>query len=333
MRALIAVVVASVVVLFVPRAGAQGADEGGSSVPFAPMAHVERAGSGPTELVLIPDLWCDWSVWAGFMDRNEERYSMAAVTLPGMCGTAPPATPQERVLVDNDRIMTPWLDNAVLAVLDAIEQEGLERPVIVGHGMGALIGFRLSSEYPGRIGGHVAVDGAPSTLMYTSPLPIAERTEIVRGRLLRTFAGLDGDAWQARVRDQILPGVTDESRANAILERSARTNFEVGSRYFIEYYGSDETDSVRGSFVPTLVIAAAGDIPVRRVRGLDRLRRTWYSHLDGMRDLELVFLPASRHFVMDDAPDRLDELVASFAERVSDADKSRASRSGDARGD
>lgn len=317
MRSLIAVALTIVVAWCVPSAAAQGA---GASVPFAPMGHVERVGSGPVELVLIPDLWCDWAVWESFMDRNAERYTMAAVTLPGMCGTAPPTTPERRVLVEDDRIMTPWLDNAVEAVLDVIEREGFERPVIVGHGLGALIGFRLSTEHPDLIGGHVAVDGAPATLMYTRPLAISERTEVVRGRLLRTFAGMDDEAWAARVRDQILLGVTDEARGEEIAARSQQTDYEVGSRYFIEYYGSDETGAIRGSFVPTLVIAAAGDIPVARVRGIERLRATWYSHLEGMRDLELVFVPRARHFVMDDAPERLDELVASFTDRLGDSD-------------
>lgn len=316
MRPFLVACIAIACAAIAPRVGAQETVNADAAVPFAPMAHVERAGSGSAEMILIPDLWCDWTVWDAFMARNANRYAMVAVTLPGMCGTAPPATPQRSVLVEDDRILTPWLDNAVHAVLDVIKREELDRPLVVGHGLGALIGFRLSAEHPELIGGHVAIDGAPSTLMYTKPLPISERTDIVRTRLLRTLQGMDDSRWEARLREHVSSGVTDPERADELLTRMAQTNHEVGSRYFLEFYGADETDAIRDCFTPTLVVAAAGDVPTVRVRGTSRLHQTWYAHLEGLRDLELIFVPTSRHFVMDDAPARLDTEIASFVDRV-----------------
>ncbi len=317
MRVIGAMVGLFVLALGIAPALGQG-DGSAAGVSFAAVAHAERVGDGPVDMVLIPDVWCGWTVWDAFMDRNADAYTMVAVTLPGMCGTAPPGTPEKIVEVMDDRILTPWLDNAVAAVLDVIEREGLERPVIMGHGMGALIGFRLSVEHPDAISGHVAVDGAPSTLLYTKPLPIEERTDIVRTRLLRTLRSLHDDAWPDHVGSFVASGVRAEERAASIREEAERTDRDAGTRYFLEYYGSDVTDAIRGVYVPTLVIAAAGDIPVARVRGRDRLHAAWYAHLAGMRDLELVFVPECRHFVMDDAPERLDALVHALVARLDD---------------
>ena len=58
------------------------------------LAHVETRGEGDTHLLLVPGLLCDWTVWESFMERNAERYTMHAVTLPGFGGTEPPPEPE-----------------------------------------------------------------------------------------------------------------------------------------------------------------------------------------------------------------------------------------------
>src|SRR5688500_2392184 len=52
-----------------------------TSVPFSPVPHVEVRGKGPIQMVLIPGLLSDWTVFESFMERNGERYTMYAVTL------------------------------------------------------------------------------------------------------------------------------------------------------------------------------------------------------------------------------------------------------------
>ena len=68
------------------------------------LAHVERVGTGPVDLVLIPGLACDWRVWEDFLQRNARRYTMYAVTLPGFGGAPAEFDPDEP---------TPLLDDAV----------------------------------------------------------------------------------------------------------------------------------------------------------------------------------------------------------------------------
>ena len=72
-----------------------------------PLGHVEQRGAGPTPVVLISGLACDWTVWEDFMDRNTERFTMYAVTLPGMAGTDAPPKPEAEG-------GTPWLDATAL---------------------------------------------------------------------------------------------------------------------------------------------------------------------------------------------------------------------------
>src|SRR5262249_21337993 len=109
-------------------------------VAFTPIAHVEKRGSGPINMVLIPGMSCDWTVFDKFMDRNSVRYTMWAVTLPGFGGTPAPPTPAENQV-------GAWLDNADAAVWKVIQDQKIAKPVIVGHSLGGFLALRLGTEH------------------------------------------------------------------------------------------------------------------------------------------------------------------------------------------
>ncbi|HWQ33597.1 MAG TPA: hypothetical protein VNQ79_12150 [Blastocatellia bacterium] len=54
-----------------------------SNTPLGELGHVEKRGRGPVPMILISDVRTDWTIWQSFMERNAERYTMYAVTLPG----------------------------------------------------------------------------------------------------------------------------------------------------------------------------------------------------------------------------------------------------------
>lgn len=89
------------------------------STPLGQPGPVEKRGRGPVPLILIADLRTDWTVFQSFMERNAERYTLYAVTLPGYGGT--PAPPRPATL---DLTTTPWWDGAKQGVLGLIERIG-----------------------------------------------------------------------------------------------------------------------------------------------------------------------------------------------------------------
>ncbi|MEZ6318456.1 MAG: alpha/beta hydrolase [Phycisphaerales bacterium] len=286
-------------------------------IPFTPVAEAVVRGEGPIDLVLVPDFAMDASVWADFMARHEHEARMVAVTLPGFGGSAAPPEPGAMPEFDaEDEPPTPWVDNAVEAITVVIEEKGLDRPVVVGHGFGAMLAFRLALEHPELVGGVVALDGAPATLLYPEPLSRADRTRSVTGSLMAQFTRMSEEQWHERMRTLMTEGVRDEEAAGQLAEVAARTARDVGARYMLEYHLTDLTGRLREIEAPVLVLAAAGDVPVQRVRGEERLHRAWYNYLAGLGDCELDFVPGSRHFVMDDAPEFVDGMLERFLGRV-----------------
>ena len=86
-------------------------------------------------MILLPDLSSDWTLYQNFIERNRDRYTMYAVTLPGYGRTPPPPRPEFF-----DPTATPWWDNAGQAVVKLIERNRLNNAVVVGTPSGRLPG-------------------------------------------------------------------------------------------------------------------------------------------------------------------------------------------------
>jgi pimeloyl-ACP methyl ester carboxylesterase len=100
-------------------------------------------GSGPP-ILLIHGLTFDRLTWQPIIDRLADRYSCIAVDLPG----------------HGDSDGPPLLLNDVASTVHRLLRElAIDRPVVVGHSMGAAVAGIYASTYP--VAGVVMVDQAP----------------------------------------------------------------------------------------------------------------------------------------------------------------------------
>jgi pimeloyl-ACP methyl ester carboxylesterase len=100
-------------------------------------------GSGPA-LLFIHGLTFDRSTWQPIVERLADRFTCAAVDLPGHGGSDGP---------------TPRLDDIAVALKILLGELGIEPPVVIGHSMGAVIAGIYAGHHQTR--GLVLVDQAP----------------------------------------------------------------------------------------------------------------------------------------------------------------------------
>lgn len=113
----------------------------------------EEHGSGEPPLVLVHGWCCDRTFFAPQVDHFRRAHRVVAPDLRG-CG-ATGVTP--------DGYDLPTLAADVGALCDEL---GLERPVVIGHSLGGMIGIELAAQRPELVGAVVAVDPGP-----IDPLP------------------------------------------------------------------------------------------------------------------------------------------------------------------
>src|SRR5262249_32189192 len=132
---------------------------GTATCKLGALGRVDKAGRGPTPMILIPGAAFGGSIWKEFMERNGDVFTMYAITPPGYEGTKPP--PWTATSDFSDQVWTKALCKAIVQLID---DEKLDRPVIVGHHMlGDYYALRIGIDYPEKTRGVIIVAGKPAT--------------------------------------------------------------------------------------------------------------------------------------------------------------------------
>ncbi len=97
------------------------------TAPLGTLGAVVERGKGRTDVVLVSGFGLGASAFEAFQRRNEDRFHMLAVTLPGFEGTAAPPMPAAGIGYGEQT----WTRAAAEAVAALIRDRKLERPLLV----------------------------------------------------------------------------------------------------------------------------------------------------------------------------------------------------------
>jgi pimeloyl-ACP methyl ester carboxylesterase len=136
----------------------------------------EEHGTGSPQLVFVPGWCCDRTLFAPQVEHFRRSHRVVSLDLRG-CGAS---------AVADDGYDIPTLADDVGALCDDL---GLDRPVIVGHSLGGMIGIELAAARPELVGAVVGVDSGP-----IDPLPD------VRSRFAELAEAIEGEGGDATRR-------------------------------------------------------------------------------------------------------------------------------------
>ncbi len=184
---------------------------------------------------------------------------------------------------------------------------GLDRVVLVVHDWGGLIGLRWACDHPDAVAGLVLSDtgffpdGRWHGMAEGLRTP-GQGEQLVDALDATAFAGLlrsMSPALDDAALAEYFKGFADEERRRSVLDL-----YRSGQFAELEPYAP----RLRALDVPALVLWGEDD-PFAPVAGAHRF-------VAELADAELVVLPATGHFVVDDAPEAYAEAVTAFLARL-----------------
>jgi pimeloyl-ACP methyl ester carboxylesterase len=297
------------------------------STPLGNLGAVEKRGRGPVPLILIADVRTDWSLYRSFMDRNAERYTMYAVTLPGYGGA--PAPPRPETL---DLKSTPWWDGAEKGVINLIRKNSLNKPIVIGMAASSYLAARMAVNHPDKIRAAIVIGGnvyAPLRSLANPDYPatLEERPDVLMMRplsigMISEFLPLripSRESAEARIKaapPALLtlfgPAVREIERARALSVDDAVSTDPRAYRYNVEISASDLTGPLKNLKVPLLAIPVIHD-DNSSGQGGPALSQ-WYEAKMKYPAIPLTVVPFenTRTYVTEDAPQELDRAIESF---------------------
>jgi pimeloyl-ACP methyl ester carboxylesterase len=262
----------------------------------------KKADNGRRPLILIPGLATGGWVWQETVRAFSPGRAVYVLTLPGFDGR-PPA-PANAFAV------------ARAAVASLIVQRRLDRPVIVGHSLGATLALAVAEDKPAQVGGVVAIDGLP-VMPGTESLPPAERARYAQGMKAR-MAGMNPSAFAAQQQGYMRTiGMLDMGKADAAALLTGRSDPASVGQYAADVLELDLRPGLKDIQAPVLVIAPYFDADAAQ-HGLSADAKAGYYRalMQGAPKVEVTTVAPARHFAMIDQPEQVNEAIRKYLETL-----------------
>jgi pimeloyl-ACP methyl ester carboxylesterase len=260
--------------------------------------HGNKAGGKGRPLILIPGLATGGWVWQETVRAFSGDHAVYVLTLPGFDGR--PAAPAKA------------FDAARAAVEKLIAQRRLDRPVIVGHSLGATMAFAVAEDKPAQVGGVVAIDGLP-VMPGTETLPPAERSryaQTMKARLAGTNAALFASQQQGYMRTI---GVMDMGKADDLALLTGRSDPASVGQYAADVLELDLRPGLKNIQAPVLVISPFFDLDAGPQGLTANAKADYYRSLvQGAPKIDVVTVEPARHFAMIDQPQQVNDAIRRY---------------------
>jgi pimeloyl-ACP methyl ester carboxylesterase len=259
-----------------------------------------KPGSKGRPLILIPGLATGGWVWQETVRAFSAEHAVYVLTLPGFdgrpaAGARPFATAQA-------------------AVAKLIAQRRLDKPVIVGHSLGATMAIAVAEEQPAAVGGVVAIDGLP-VFPGTENMEAAQRKAMADGMKAR-MAGASAQVFATQQQGYMRAiGVVDMGKADDLARLTSRSDPASTAQYMADDLLLDLRPGLKDIRAPVLVIAPWFDLD-NTVQGQTITRENKLEYyralMAGTPKLEVVTVAPARHFAMIDEPQQVNDAIRTF---------------------
>jgi len=284
---------------------------------------IVRHGRGGRPLILVPGVYSGNAAFDAFIARSESRYTMYVVSPPGLDGTPARPLPPENVSYGE----RPWTRQLARDLLAVIEEQRLERPIIVTHGFpGSLAAEELAVSRPDRLGGIIEIASMPLQFAPSLKNPGGEaapdeRVAIVDANWVRQwFKYVTPETWESNNYSAEM-FANDPARAERARQQTESAPLEVKIRYLVEFMASDQRAQVGTLGVPLLAVIPGFDEKTLADPANSYFKAAfqdaWKKFASACLRTETI--ADARALILDDQPARADAAIAAFIDATSRA--------------
>jgi len=263
---------------------------------------VKVVGAGQRPMILIPGLVSAGDVWESVVAHYAGSYRTHILTLAGFAGVPPIAD-----LDGNPSLLSRVRDDLIAY----IHAERLEKPVLVGHSLGATLAMWVASVEPGSIGPVVAIDGAPFATALMNPSTAATDMTAQAARLRSLYRSLSPDQLEMQTRLALQAMVTDPAEVARLAEWAKRSDPASAGQALYDLMTTDLRPTV-GRIESDLLVVAAGKAFAANANAVDAVKRAYEAQVSGVPRHTVIVAERALHFVMLDDPGFLLSAMDAF---------------------
>jgi pimeloyl-ACP methyl ester carboxylesterase len=258
---------------------------------FTPTAFSVKVSGQGRPVIFIPRLASPGSVWDGTLAHLGGKVQAHVLTLAGFAGQAP--------------IPAPLLQQVHDQIIQYIDANHLDHPIIVGHSLGGMMSLWLAETDP-AIGGVVDVDGMPFLASAINPAATEDSATHLAAGMRQQLLSSPHDTFVSFMHQFLVSTVSDPQNLAMLDAAAAKCDQTTVANAFAELLGKDLRGDLGKITVPVLIVAAGVD---RQGEPREKIEATWHAQIDAIPHHDLHVVDGAMHFVMLDKPDAFYALL------------------------
>lgn len=245
---------------------------GKSTFPF----EVHKSGRGHTAILFIPGFGCSGAVWNETLPQFTPNFTCYTLTMAGFAGT--PAS--------SNASFRQWEQG----IASFIQEEKLDKPIIVGHSMGGAMALALAADYPSLVGRIVVVDALPCLPALMNPgFTPAEHLDC--GAVEQQILSASKEQFYQMQKMSVVSMLADSARREKVVEWTVNSDRQTFASMYCDFMNTDLRKALAHIQCPALILLEPG------FAGLKTSIEEQYKEL---RTAKMAYATKGLHFIMFD---------------------------------
>lgn len=254
---------------------------------------VKVYGSGEP-VILIPGYSCSGEVWNETVAHLKDHYQLHVLTLAGFAGV--PAIQQPILQTERD------------SIISYIKENNLQKPVIMGHSLGAFMAFWIASAEPDLCSKIICVDGLPFISAMQNENVTADSVKkdprFSAEAMASYFLSLPDSNYEKNQAASMFWQVNDTARAKQIAHWSFLSDRRTLGYAYAEMSSTDLRQEIAKIKCPVLML---GSIYYTKENS-EKIINAQLKNLSN----KTIEIADSKHFIMYDVPEWFYNKVDNF---------------------
>lgn len=254
---------------------------------------VEVSGKGKP-IILIPGYSCSGEVWKETVAHLKDRYECHVITIAGYAGVP--------------KLDTPVLKTVRNELIRYVQTKKLNKPMLIGHSLGAFMSLWVSSEAPDLFGKIICVDGLPFISAMQDTTANAEvlkkNPQFDPETVAKNFEMLPSENYVKNMTGAMLYQVSDTARAIQIATWSSQCDRRTLGYTIVEISTTDLREAIANIKQPVLVLGS--------IYGTEANSHLMLNHQYRKVPNKTIEVANSKHFIMYDVPEWFYAKVDAF---------------------
>ena len=243
-----------------------------NNFPFS----VKEVGSGTNAVILIPGFACSGDVWNETVDQLKSNHKCYVFNMAGFARVAPKGNPD----IKN------WVEQIALF----IQENKIDRPVIIGHSLGGVMAQWLAADYPQLVSKIVVVDALPCLPAIANPTFETKQNPDC-GQFVSGFSAMDDKSFYQMQKVGMASMLSDTGKLESVVQWSMHSDRSTMALIYCQLLNTDLRSKIKSVKCPTLVMLEPS------FKALQSSVEDQYKNLKGA---QLHYADKGLHFIMYD---------------------------------